>query len=597
LEGCGADREWLLSDGTGGYAMGTVSGLRTRRDHAFLITPGRQVALVALDPVVILPSGAHLELATHEWASGAIAPQGHLLLAAFDQTDGVPRWRWRIGAVAIERELAMTHGRPGVAIVHRILAAPEPVRLTLGALCTWRPTGTARTAGARPSVEQVADGAVIEGAYRLAGPGWRPGGEWYFGARTRQDTEPLEDLWYTGSFTAVLAPGAALAVCAWTGDLATPPPPATTTVAAARKRAGKLVTAAKPADDVDRQLALAADTFIVHTPQGPDVVASYPSPGPAARDTLTSYEGLFLETGRTAEGRELLQGYADGLTDDAALWYTHAVERHVARTGDSDLAATLLPTLDAIITAHLAGSGPGLTADPGDGLLVRAADATMLTWLDGRPGKPVDDNALWVNALGAVARLRECVGRDATDLHHTHEIARNAFTKRFRTPGGGLFDIVDAPPPPYPLAGSQPYDDPVLRPYQLLACALPYGPLEHADPAALHPVSASLLTPLGLRTLAPTEYGYQPGAEHQGAVWPWLIGPYAAACRAAGLPTAGLLDGLEAHLGEYGLGSVSELAFGEPPHRPTGAPFHARSVAELLRARRLLAPRPRRSRG
>jgi predicted glycogen debranching enzyme len=274
------------------------------------------------------------------------------------------------------------------------------------------------------------------------------------------------------------------------------------------------------------------------------------------------------------------------------------VERHVARTGDSDLAADLLPALDAILTAHLSGSHLSLAADPADDLLVRAADPTMLTWLDGRPGKPVEVNALWVNALGAVAKLRESIGRDATDLHHAHEVARIAFTKRFRAPTGALYDIVDAPPPPYPLAGSQPYDDPALRPHQILAWALPYGPFEHPDPAALRPVSTALLTPLGLGTLAPTEYGYQPDAEHQGAVWPWLIGPYACACQAAGLPTEGLLDGLEAHLGEYGLGSVSEFASGDPPHRPAGAPFHARSVAELLRARRRLArsgaPRSRR---
>src|SRR5439155_19173488 len=132
------------------------------------------------------------------------------------------------------------------------------------------------------------------------------------------------------------------------------------------------------------------------------------------------------------------------------------------------------------------------------------------------------------------------------------------------TPGGWLYDLVDAPAPAYPLAGSQPYDDPALRPNQVFAWALPYPPLRGADPAGLRAVSASLLTPLGLRSLAPTEYGYQGGtslpddAVHAGPVYPWLIGPYATACRATGRPTEGLLDGLEAHLGEYGLGSVSQ---------------------------------------
>src|SRR5436305_12293642 len=130
-EGGGADREWLLTDGTGGYAMGTVAGVRTRRQHALLVTPERKVALVTLDPVVTLTSGARVELAVHEWASRAVAPQGHRLLESFDLTEGVPRWRWRIGGVVVERELAMERGRTGVAVVHRMPAATEPVEPSL----------------------------------------------------------------------------------------------------------------------------------------------------------------------------------------------------------------------------------------------------------------------------------------------------------------------------------------------------------------------------------------------------------------------------------------------------------------------------------
>src|SRR2546421_11795011 len=137
-EGGGADREWLLTDGTGGYAMGTVAGLRTRRQHALLVTPDRKVALVTLDPVVTLTSGARVDLAVHEWASGAVAPQGHRLLESFDLADVGPPWRWRSRDVVIERELAMERGRPGSAAVHRGGAAPAPVRLAPAVLCGWR---------------------------------------------------------------------------------------------------------------------------------------------------------------------------------------------------------------------------------------------------------------------------------------------------------------------------------------------------------------------------------------------------------------------------------------------------------------------------
>ena len=142
------------------------------------------------------------------------------------------------------------------------------------------------------------------------------------------------------------------------------------------------------------------------------------------------------------------------------------------------------------------------------------------------------------------------------------------------------------------------FGDPVLRPNQLFALSLPHAPLDGADPTAVRAAGRALLTPLGLRTLAPSEYGYQGvhrGAEtarteayHQGTAWPWLIGAYVDACRRVGLPVAGLLDGLEAHLAEHGVGSVSELADGDAPYRAGGCPFSARSVAEVIRARAVL---------
>jgi glycogen debranching enzyme len=145
--------------------------------------------------------------------------------------------------------------------------------------------------------------------------------------------------------------------------------------------------------------------------------------------------------------------------------------------------------------------------------------------------------------------------------------------------------VVDAPPPPYPRAGSLPYDDPVLRPTQLLAWSLPYPALGDGCPVPLGALGTQLLTPLGPRSLARHEYGYRSGDRYQGAARPALIGAYAGACRVAGPVPEGLLAGLELHVAEYGVGSVSELADGEPPHRAGGAPFHAYGVAELLRAR------------
>ncbi|MFU8854397.1 amylo-alpha-1,6-glucosidase [Micromonospora sp. SL1-18] len=628
-----ATREWLLTDGLGGYAMGTVSGLRTRRYHGLLVVAGetaasRRVGLVSLDPTVTLPSGQRVRLGAHEWASGAVDPRGFELLERFDLTDGLPRWRWRIGDVVIEREIAMAYGRPCVAVVHRLISG-GPARLDLAAACTWRDAhGERRADGPAPRVEPAAGGAVIEGAFRLAGPDWTPEGQWWLGVHHREEAarglNPDEDLWYAGRFSGALdEPGATVSVLAWADDLAEEPPPATALVEAARRRNRAVVAAATPHDPVEATLVLAADAFVVRTGAGPDVVAGYPWFGAWSRDTMTSYEGLFLCTNRADEGRELLRAYTATLSEgmlsntadtgrveyntvDATLWFLHAVNRHVTATGDTDLGDELLPALHAVIEAHLAGTRYGIKADPADGLITQGGTpGTALTWMDARvhgvpvtprTGKPVEVNALWVNGLAGLAELTELLGRDATALWGLHTKASTAFRARFPAPAGWLHDVVDAPAPGHPHGAAAHHDDDLLRPNQLLAWSLPYAPLE-PDDAALRRIAEGLSTPLGPRSLAPDAPGFvgrhrggpaeRDSAYHQGTVWPWLIGPFVDAYRRTGLPTDDLMVGLEGHLVEFGLGSVSETADGSAPHAATGCPFQAWSVAELLRVRRI----------
>lgn len=622
----GATREWLVPDGRGGYAMGTVSGLRTRRYHGLLVVSGhapaaRHLGLASLDPVLTWPSGAQVRLATHEWASGSVDPAGHRLLERFDLVDGVPRWRWRIGDVVLERELAMAYGRPSLAMVHRLVAG-GPVRLDLAALCTWRDAhGERYSHGPPPEVVPADGGVVVDGAYRLHGPDWRPAGEWWLGVHHREEAArglpPREDLWHAGRFGATLQrPGDVVEVSAWAADLDTRPPPATTVIDAARRRHRAVAAAARPAGSLATALTLAADAFVVATDTGPDVVAGYPWFGVWSRDTMTAYEGLFLCTGRAELGRELLLGYAATLSEgmlantadtgqteyntaDATLWFLHAVERHVTVTGDTDLASELLPALYGVVEAHRAGTRYGIRVDPADGLLAQntAPDQEALTWMDARvdgvpvtprAGKAVDINALWTNGLAALATLAARAGQDASALWSAYEATRACFRRRFPAPTGWLYDV---------LPGDAVPGDASLRPNQLLAYSLPYAPMA-PDPGLLRRIGAALLTPLGLRSLAPTEPGYlgrhrgapadRDRAYHQGTVWPWLLGPYADACRRAGLPVDDLLAGVAAHLTEWGLGSISETADGEPPHAATGCPFQAWSVAEILRANQVI---------
>jgi predicted glycogen debranching enzyme len=614
-------REWLVADGVGGYAMGTVAGLRTRRYHGLLAVavdgPGnRMLGLAALDPVLVA-GDARFRLATDEWGSGSVDPRGNELLVFFELADGVPRWRWQIGAVVLERELAAAHGAPTVGIVHRLLSTDRPVRLELTPLCTWRSAHGERHGNGAPEIEQTVDGFVFEHAYRVAGAGWQAGGVWYRDVRAREEASrglnDREDLFAAGVFGVELEPGAGHEVTATAALGDDRLPSASDIVRAARARAHQLVRRANVTDDVDAQLVLAADQFAITTGGRPTAVAGYPWFGEWSRDLMTSYEGLYLATNRHEEGREVLRTSAatvsEGMlantadtgsleynTVDGTLWFVHGVARHIALADDGDLGAELAPVIAEIVQRHIDGTRYGIGVDPADGLLREGAEGWALTWMDARidgvpvtqrAGKPVEVNALWLRALEFAAELApDDVSRDRwTSLRAR---AANSFVGRFaRADGRGLLDVVDG-------SGG---DDASVRPNQLIAASLPGSPLDlHAARSVVDACRDSLLTPLGLRSLSPTDPGYRPyhrgspaerdAAYHQGTVWPWLLGPYVDACRAAGVPADTALPGIEAHLSEWGLGSISETADGATPHAATGCPFQAWSVAEVLRVRR-----------
>ena len=620
-----AAREWLVTDGLGGYASGTVAGLRTRRYHGLLVVPvaaagsRRMLGLAGLDAVVVI-GDRRVRLATHEWAGGVLDPLGHRHVSGFDLDDGVPRWRVDLGDVRLEVEVAMEHGRSRVGVVHRLLAGSARIEIT--PLCTWRDQHGDRVAAGDPAVRPTAGGFEFEGAYRVLGPDWRPGGEWYRGSRQREEAArglgDTEDLWAAGTFVADLSAGAPLRVVPDAGGTGTGSPDrdAVAIVEAARSRAAEVARRAGATDEVDRVLAVAADRFVVDGGGGSTVVAGYPWFGEWSRDLFTSYEGLYLCTGRVDEGRTALRralstvsegmlantadtGSAEYNTIDGTLWCLHALGRHLALTGDDDLARWAVDTVVEVLEAHEAGTRFGIGVDGATGLLGGGADGWALTWMDarvdGRPvtpraGMPVEVQALWIDALAAAADLLSSVGRDPSHWTSLRATARTSFARAFRRPGGGLVDVVG--PAGLPSAA--------LRPNQPLGASLPAGPVQ--DPAWAREVVGSCLGPLvtsvGLRSLAPGDPGYRgrhrggpaerDAAYHQGTVWPWLIGPLVGAALRAGEDPSPALAGLEAHLGEWGLGSVSETVDGDAPHAATGCPFQAWSVAELLRSRRML---------
>ncbi len=301
-----------------------------------------------------------------------------------------------------------------------------------------------------------------------------------------------EDLWAAGTFQATLTAGGALEVVATT-ELGADLPDAASIVADARARSAALSARAGAEDDVSRLLAVAADRFVVQTSNGPTAVAGYPWFGEWSRDLFTSYEGLFLCTGRAEEGRATLQRAAASVsqgmlantadvgtleynTIDATLWFLHALGRYVAHTDDLDLAGELAPTVVEILSAHVAGTRFGIGVDAATGLLRGGAEGWALTWMDarvdGRPITPragfaVEIEALWINALGTAADLLARIGEDARRWASLREQAVSSFGSRFRLGRDGLADALT----PTGLAVTE------RRPNQLLAVSLPYGPV------------------------------------------------------------------------------------------------------------------------
>jgi predicted glycogen debranching enzyme len=470
----------------------------------------------------------------------------------------------------------------------------------------------------RPYVGLPPISALSNGAYRAA-PDWYRG--FLYTAERDRGLDYVEDLASPGRFQFDMARDEAVLIFRVGDEPAVSPAALAAELAAAERRRRDAL-----ADD----LAAAANAFLVNGPQGRTLLAGFPWFTDWGRDTFIALRGLLLTTGRLAEAETILSTWA-GLVSvgmlpnrrsdtgealeynsvDAALWFVVTVDdflREAAATGyavseDSRLAQAVA----AILNGYLGGTRYGIGVDS-DGLLRAGVPGVQLTWMDAkvgdwvvtpRIGKPVEVEALWINAL----RIAQRWSPHWAEAEHR---ARAAFAARFPNPvTGGLFDVVDMDHVP----GKT---DARIRPNQIFAMGgLPYSVLDNtAARGVVDLVEAKLLTPLGLRSLAPEDPDYVPryrggpgerdAAYHQGTVWPWLIGPFVEAwlrvrghvAAAKSEARARFLPPLMQHLETAGLGHVSEVADGDPPHSPGGCPFQAWSLGELIRVRRLVGDAP-----
>jgi predicted glycogen debranching enzyme len=649
-------REWLVTNGLGGYASGTVAGLSSRRYHGLLIAAlpaplGRQVMLNHLSELVRLPDGTKALLGGLERKGGVDVPGAHYL-TEFRLDTGLPVWVYRVGDAVIEKRILLPHMQNTALVNFRLVSGDGPVRLKLRPSVQFRPYEAPVNAG-YPGPYSF---SAMDDLYELHGGDAHPPLRLYiYGQRSAFTVEsaPVRDFYYRieqsrgyesegnlyspGYFRADVAHGHDATLVAstepWTTLLALKPPEAW---AAEMERRQRLITFAPTElrSGPARELVLAADQFLM-TPAGRvqdaararaagdevrSVIAGYHWFTDWGRDTMISLEGLTLATGRHEEAGYILRTFGhyvrDGLlpnffpdgekeglyhTADATLWFFHAIDRYLDATGDRITLRILLPKLRDIVAHHVRGTRFGIGVDHTDGLLKQGAEGYQLTWMDAkvgdwvvtpRRGKAVEINALWYNALKLLEGwVREEVGdKEADELAGHSAKCRESFNQRFwYEPGGHLYDVVDG----------EKGDDAACRPNQIFAISLPNPVL---DESRWQPVfdtaTKKLLTPVGLRTLAPDHPEYKAqyygdlrardAAYHQGTVWAWLIGPYVDAWRKLNPDDtpAGrhFLQGFVDHMHDACIGSISEIFDAEPPYTPRGCIAQAWSVAEVLRS-------------
>jgi predicted glycogen debranching enzyme len=583
-------REWLVGNGLGGYASGTLGGCPTRRYHGLLIAAlpnpaGRVMMLNALAEGIRLADHSRCDLG---WVEPTFSAGKRLELVEFELEYGLPVWRFRGHGVAIERRIAMAYGHNTAIVTYRLLEG-GPVRLELRPALQFRGHDEPVSTAVPEAYPLHALGARIE----ITAPAPLPGLHLHLeGVRATFVIEPraVPDIAYVveerrgyasrgqlyspGRFRADLVPGGLVALAASTEPWETVlTMTAAESLAAELDRRQRLLEHAAPrTHGTGAELVLAADAFVVR-PMGRHedhvrarvagdeawtVIAGYHWFTDWGRDTMISLEGLTLCTGRLAEAGSILrmfahhvsgglvpnlfpEGASEGLyhTADATLWFFHAIDRYVRASLDEHTLTQLMPVLRSIIDHHLRGTRFGIGVDPDDGLLRQGASGYQLTWMDAkagdwvvtpRRGKAVEINALWYNALRLMEAWLGRLGQPAAaaDMKAAADRARASFQRRFWNPAtGALFDVVD---------GEQ-GDDPACRPNQLFAISLPHPVLDPERWASvLAVVERELLTPVGLRSLARSHPNYKhnyhgdlltrDAAYHQGTVWSWLIGPY-----------------------------------------------------------------------
>lgn len=641
-------REWLVTNGIGGFASGTLAGMLSRQYHGILVAalkpPLDRTVLVSKLEETADYLGISYPLYTNRWQGGIVDPHGYRYMESFSLDGTIPVWRYALGDALLEKRIWMQQGANTTYVLYSLIRGTAPVSLSIRALVNTRNFHGGPTVGDRNmQIDLLRNGVRIKAApesqvfYLFSDQGqistdhqWIHNFE--LSAERSRGLGDTDDHLHGATFTLHLSPGDSLTLVASTDPQ--PDLDGFTALAARQDYEQSLIDRwrSDPRVVTDRapgwieHLVLAADQFIVDRPspgepQGKSIIAGYPWFADWGRDAMISLPGLALCTGRPEVAHSVLSTFAQYLdrgmmpnrfpdvgekpeynTVDATLWYFEAIRAYHQAHPDPDLIRTLFPALQEVIWWHRHGTRFNIHVDPGDGLLFAGEAGVQLTWMDAkigdwvvtpRIGKPIEINALWINALKLLAYWARSLGEPDQGYETLAQQAITSFKRYWNPDLGYCFDVLDG------VEG----DDPALRPNQLFALSLPDNgilpPLLAPDQEQqiLKCCGQTLLTSHGLRSLTPADPNYRgryagdplhrDSSYHQGTTWGWLIGPYVTAhLRVFQDPDTALefLDPMEHQLQCHGVGNLSEIFDGDAPMLPRGCIAQAWTVAEVLRS-------------
>jgi predicted glycogen debranching enzyme len=629
------DREWLETNGLGGFASSTIIGLNTRRYHGLLVAAvqppvGRMVLLSKVEETLVV-RGRRFELSANRFP-GVLHPQGYQYLNEF-RLDPFPIFTYEVDGTELEKRVFMVHGENTAIVEYELRGESADCLLEVRPLIAFRDYhSTTHANGAlnphvtidngRASVAPYSGCPALHFAHDAASLDVT--GAWYYNFELDRERERgldfQEDLFNPLVLKFDLAHRASATIVASTEPRGAAEAPALRT--AEIQRRARLLQQPPCDDPLVRSLVSAADAFIVRRGDFHTVIAGYHWFSDWGRDTMITLPGLTLVTRRPEIAKDMLLAFAGSMdqgmlpnrfpdagekpeynTVDATLWLFEAVGELVRYTDDLRFVKDhLYDKLVDIVDWHVRGTRYGIHVDT-DGCLVCGAPGVQLTWMDAkvgdwvvtpRRGKPVEIQALWYNALRTLRALAgkfDDVLTSARCLDLAHLVRRNYVRLFWNQQAGCLYDVVD-----------DEERDAAIRPNQIFAVSLPHTMLpEENSRQVVEVVERELLTPFGLRTLARGDAHYRPRCEgdqhsrdsayHQGTVWPWLLGPFIRAylkvngrTEQARAQAAKWLDPFRQHLHTAGLGQISEIFDGDAPHQPRGCIAQAWSVAEILRA-------------